>query len=233
MNNHTKLVSDLSTSLGDVVVFKFLAQGYHWNVRGLHFPQFHELFGEIYEEAEGATDGLAELVRKLGFDAPFLLTDLAALSKIEPRQTASNDPEELAAALYAANNVVLENLNRAFECADSCNEQGVADFLAGRIDAHQKWRWQLGTVIGADSTQMTGQPASSFDQGPIVVEVGGYEDPEMFLSILASAHQVNTAVLRASFRRAVKAGENPVARATELATRKYESRDADLLPRRK
>jgi starvation-inducible DNA-binding protein len=231
--NNTKLVTDLTKSLGDTVVFKFLAQGYHWNVRGLHFPQFHRLFGKVYEEAEGATDGLAELVRKLGHDAPFLLTDLAQLSDIQPRQTASNEPEELTAALYAANNVVLQNLVAAFKCADECNEQGVADFLAARIDAHQKWRWQLGTVIGADSTQMLGNPTDVVVVTPALDYEMPMDDPEMFLSILASAHQVNTAVLRAAYRRAVKDGENPVARATELASKKYQSRDADLLPRRK
>lgn len=238
MDNAT-LAQDLTKSLGDAVVFKFLAHGYHWNVRGKDFPQFHDKFAEIYEDADSAVDPLAESVRKLGFDAPFLLTDLAALSDIEPRPVSANDPVELSAALHAANNVVLQNLGRAFDCANSCNEQGIANLLAERIEAHQKWRWQLGTVTGADSTQMTGQPGT-LDQGPIEIVITDepqYEmpmdDPEMFLSILASAHQVNTAVLRASYRRAVKDGENPVARVTELATRKYDSRDADLLPRRK
>lgn len=231
--HNNKLVTDLTKTLGDTVVFKFLAQGYHWNVRGLHFQQFHELFGEVYEDAEGATDGLGELVRKMGHDAPYLLTDLAQLSDVQPRQTASNNPEDLAAALYAANNVVLQNLVAAFNCADEYNEQGVADFLAGRIDAHQKVRWQLGTIIGADSTQMLGNPSDVVVISPALDYEVPMDDPEMFLSILASAHQVNTAVLRASYRRAVKAGENPVARATELASKKYQSRDADLLPRRK
>lgn len=240
--NNTALAACLTKSLGDAVVFKFLAHGYHWNVRGLSFPQFHDKFAEIYEDADSAVDPLAELVRKLGFDAPYLLPDLAVLSGIEPRSVSSNDPAELAAALYAANNVVLENLVAAFACANDCNEQGAANFIAERIDAHQKWRWQLGTITGADATQLLGQPLG-YDAGQVEVEIPDYrgvapemmplDDPEMFLSILASAHQVNTAVLRASYRRAVKAGENPVARVTELAAQKYDSRDADLLPRRK
>jgi len=242
MDNAT-LATCLTKSLGDTVVFKFLAHGYHWNVRGKHFSEFHSKFEEIYTDADEAIDPLAENVRKLGYDAPYLLTDYAALSDIEPRSVSANDPVELAAALYAANNVVLQNLVTAFDRADECNEQGVANFLAERIDSHQKWRWQLGTITGADATQMTGQPGM-LDQAPIVIDVTaeptgyqgddlGLENPEMFLSILASAHQVNTAVLRASYRRAVKAGENPVARVTELAAKKYQSRDADLLPRRK
>jgi hypothetical protein len=39
-------------------------------------------------------------------------------------------------------------------------------------------------------------------------------------------------LLRASWLRAVKDGENPFDRAAELSTLGYESRDADLLPRK-
>jgi hypothetical protein len=45
--------------------------------------------------------------------------------------------------LYCANSKVLDDYKEAFATADSMNEQGVADFLAGRIDMHQKWAWQL------------------------------------------------------------------------------------------
>lgn len=231
MHAHTKpdLARDLSECLGNTVVFKFLAQGYHWNVRGPQFVQFHDLFGEIYEEAEGAVDHTAELIRVLGYDAPYLLTDLAKLSEIEPRGISSNDPLELAAALYAANNVVLECLNKTFACADGCNEQGIADFVAGRIDAHQKLRWQLGTIIGADSTTPS---MTAPDTGDDFLPTSDWTEPEEMLVMLASAHGVNAAVLRASYRRAIEAGENPAERVTELAQKKYDSRDADLLPRR-
>ena len=39
------------------------------------------------------------------------------------------------------------------------------------------------------------------------------------------------AAVRASWMRAVRDGEDPFSRATELAIRKYDSRDSDLLPR--
>jgi DNA-binding ferritin-like protein len=31
--------------------------------------------------------------------------------------------------------------------ADNSREQGVANFLAERIDQHQKWHWQLKAVV--------------------------------------------------------------------------------------
>lgn len=137
--------------LSDYVIYKFLAQGYHWNVRGPEFSQFHKFFGKIYEDAESAIDPTAEALRTLGYDAPFLLEDFSSLTCIEARPV-GYDPIAMSASLYDANGKILNYLMEAFEIANSCHQQGIADFLAGRISQHQKWNWQIGTTIGADST---------------------------------------------------------------------------------
>ena len=137
--------------LSDYVIFKFLAHGYHWNVRGAEFTQFHDFFQEIYEDADSAIDPTAENLRKLGFDAPFLLEDFLSLTCIEVRPV-GYDPIAMSASLYEANDKILGYLMDAFDCADHCREQGIANFLAERIDQHKKWKWQIGTTIGADAT---------------------------------------------------------------------------------
>lgn len=148
------LAAKLMCILSDTVVFKFLAHGYHWNVRGAEFTQFHDFFGGIYEDAEGAIDPLAENLRKLNFDAPFLLEDFLSLTCIETRPV-GYDPIAMSASLYDANKKILEYLMEAFDIANNCREQGIANFLAERIDQHQKWQWQIGTTIGADSTTVS------------------------------------------------------------------------------
>jgi starvation-inducible DNA-binding protein len=141
-----QLAQALAVLLSDTVTFKFLAHGYHWNVRGKDFPQFHDKFAEIYEEADGALDPLAENIRKLGFDAPFLLTDCAMLTSIEPIPV-SADPIDMSAALYKANAQIIACVRDTFVIANALNEQGIANFLAERDDVHNKWAWQLGTII--------------------------------------------------------------------------------------
>jgi starvation-inducible DNA-binding protein len=226
------LPADLARALGSAVVLRALAQGYHWNVTGPDFHQYHAFFAEIYEDVDDSVDPMAENLRKLGYQAPTTLQEFLSLSSVTPRETSTSDGLELSAALYAANNVVLEDLRRAFDSADACNEQGVADFLAGRVDAHDKWRWQLGATIGAD-------PSSERDV-TVTVDVPLFEDqtaypafdgPEQAIGFLASAHSVSPISLRAAWRRAVQSNEDsPFDRARELAVRKYDSRDADLLP---
>jgi hypothetical protein len=39
-------------------------------------------------------------------------------------------------------------LNNSFATANSANEQGIANFIAERIDSTQKWMWQLRSSVG-------------------------------------------------------------------------------------
>lgn len=150
------LARQLAKLVGDNVHLGFLAQGAHWNVKGADFFQMHEFFGEIYEDVFGSIDPLAENILKLGYDAPHHLADFLRFSSVNPRRVTTGQKMEYVAALMEANDEVIVCLNRGFDLASQANEQGVADFLAGRIDMHQKWRWMLSATLGS-SAQMMGE----------------------------------------------------------------------------
>lgn len=137
-----ELVKALKVTIADVVTFYFMAHGYHWNVEGQDFSQYHALFSDIYEDAYGSIDPLAENVRKLGDYAPFSLQKFIDLRTVEFKDVAPA-PKSMAKSLLKANDTVLETLKDAFKKADSADEQGIANFLAERIDMHNKWAWQL------------------------------------------------------------------------------------------
>lgn len=150
-----QLAEMLSVILADTVNYRALAHGYHWNVKGPEFHQFHDIFGDLYADADSAIDPIAENIRKLGYDAPFTLGDFIALSDLDTKPVTNGDPMDMTASLYQINCQIREKLDATFKCANDCNEQGIADFLAGRIDLHAKWIWQLGTVVGADRTKLS------------------------------------------------------------------------------
>jgi starvation-inducible DNA-binding protein len=144
----TEMAKKLAELLSEVVTAKFIMQGYHWNVLGPDFGEYHEFFGELYEDLESSVDPIAENILKIGYPAPYLLTDFCELSKIqEARQDGSSSRFLLDSALRV-NQCVLDSLMEAFVCAESCNEQGLMDFLAGRIDTHKKWNWQIKAFLG-------------------------------------------------------------------------------------
>lgn len=141
------LASELFDVIADVVTFKFMAQGFHWNVKGINFQQFHDLFEEIYQDADDSIDPMGESIRKLNYDAPVSHKDfMGKLSQMDIPET--NDPEVMSQILYIANEQVRACLVKAFSIAACIDEQGIANFLAERLDRHSKWQWQLRAVVG-------------------------------------------------------------------------------------
>jgi starvation-inducible DNA-binding protein len=141
------LAKKLAYLLSDVVAMSSITQGHHWKVRGQLFYQFHEFFAEIYSDISSAIDPLAENIRKLGFDAPYLISDFAEMTCIKQTRI-SGDAMESVKSIAQANLLVIKSYLEAFEIAEACNQPGIADFLAGRHDMHQKWQWQLESTLG-------------------------------------------------------------------------------------
>ena len=143
-----ELAKKLATTLGDVVVFSSLAQGYHWNVIGSDFNEFHDFFGVIYEDARDSVDPMAENILKLGFEAPYLLSDFMELSKIREERIINGTSSQMLASLLKANDTVIYCLDETFKLAENFCEYGLAEFISGRLDIHKKWQWQIKATLG-------------------------------------------------------------------------------------
>lgn len=136
------LIAALKEVLADQYSLYFKAKGYHWNVEGIHFVQFHQLFEEIASDVYDSTDETAEYIRALGAYAPFKMSRFLESSSIQETDVAS-DCHSMATDLLIATNQILLCINRALSLAISSNQQGIANFLSERDAAHKKWAWQL------------------------------------------------------------------------------------------
>lgn len=136
------LTKSLKTLLSDIVTFYFMAHGYHWNVEGSDFSQYHALFAEIYEDAYALIDPVAENIRKLDDYAPFNLQKFIDLRTIEVKEV-SPTPKAMSSALLKANEALIAQLNASFKEATKADQQGIANFLSEKIDSQMKWSWQL------------------------------------------------------------------------------------------
>jgi starvation-inducible DNA-binding protein len=141
-----QLIVALRELLADTVALKFKAHGYHWNVEGENFPQAHSFFEMIYSDYDEAIDPFAENLRRLDTYAPFKLSRLASLSTVAESDVTA-EFEDMALDLLKSNDAVLAKLKDAFDLADAAREQGIANFIAERIDMHAKWHWQLSAVV--------------------------------------------------------------------------------------
>lgn len=172
------LAAELSDLLGDIVAFKFIAQGFSWNVSGPDFQQFHSLFCDVYDEADKSMDIIAQSIRKLNFDAPFMLSDfMGEVASLDIPDT--NDPIVMAKVLYIANEQVRSCIVGAYALATSIGEQGVANYLAELQSKHSEWQWKLRLVVGdafADAYEVNIDAARRLLQMNLTKHLSGQHD---------------------------------------------------------
>ena len=119
----------------------------HWNVEGMLFHQFHTYFGELYEEIYGCIDTFAEHIRIAGFMAPHNMDEQYKYKTITEIAVPTTDAKTMLEALSVQNAGVLESLNILFRTAEDAGLEGLADFVAERIDAHKKHEWMLKSFL--------------------------------------------------------------------------------------
>jgi len=138
-----ELIAATRVALANTFIMYFKTHAFHWNIEGIEFNQYHDFFGDIYEDVYGAVDPLAENIRKLDAYAPISLMQMYNYKTIEEEATQVILISDMLTALQSANDKVIESLNKVFELATANKEQGLANFAADRIDSHKKHGWQI------------------------------------------------------------------------------------------
>jgi starvation-inducible DNA-binding protein len=144
------MLSDLLKQLlATQYAFVIKAQFFHWNVEGPDFSQYHKFFGKVYEEVYKALDPTAEYIRILEEYTPGSFERFQELSLISG-QTKVPRARLMITELLADNQTLIDLLNQCFDAADAEDQQGIADFVAGRIDAQGKHGWMLKSFLKED-----------------------------------------------------------------------------------
>ena len=140
------LADSLKTLLATNFAYYIKSHGFHWNVEGPDFSELHGFFQAIYEDAYSALDPTAEYIRYLGEYSPASLERFSELTEISG-QTKIPRARLMLEELKVNNDQMLDLLARCFDEANNDNEQGIANFIAERLSAHGKYRWQLTSYL--------------------------------------------------------------------------------------
>jgi starvation-inducible DNA-binding protein len=138
-----ELIAALTRYQANSVVLYSTAHGFHWNVEGPLFTQYHEFFEEIYTDVYGTIDTIAEWLRKFDVKAPYALQDFLSSSTYGDVQLDSNSPIIMSRQLLDMITSMISDQKILFDVATLQNEQGLANFLAERQDKLQFWAWWL------------------------------------------------------------------------------------------
>jgi starvation-inducible DNA-binding protein len=141
------LTDALKTLLATSYAFVIKAQNFHWNVEGSDFPQYHKFLGKLYEEVyDNTLDRTAEYIRTLDEYTPGSIERFAELSMISD-QTLIPRAELMMAELLRDNEIIINLLKECYDVSEAKKEYGISNFIAERLDAHNKHRWMIKSIL--------------------------------------------------------------------------------------
>ena len=141
-----KLVNQLKVILGTNFALYLKSHGFHWNIEGQNFPQYHGFLDGFYNDVWNQNDDIAEHIRQLDAYSPASFTRFLELSAIDEEL---NVPEamEMLRILKSDNDKFIIQLRAGIVVADEMKEPAVSNFLQDLLGAHQKKAWMLRSII--------------------------------------------------------------------------------------
>lgn len=142
----TEYEAMLKSAFATEFAFYLKAAGFHWNVEGTDFYEYHLLFERIYLEVYGIIDDFAEQLRAARVYVPASFTQLDTLSQIECQEGVPQAPS-MTQELLADSDTCAEMFRVAFDHAEMMGDHGLSNFLADRQNAHKKHSWMLRSTL--------------------------------------------------------------------------------------
>jgi starvation-inducible DNA-binding protein len=137
-----ELIKAMKIAYSTEFAFYLKAHFFHFNVEGSDFLEYHDLFGKIYEEVLDSIDPFGENIRKLGSYTPASFSRLSMLSQIDD-ETQVPPKEAMVAELLEDSGKIVRVLKLVYDLAEREGKHGLSNFLAERMDAHDKHAWML------------------------------------------------------------------------------------------
>jgi len=122
------------------------SHGYHVNVVGADFYQYHKLLQKVYEDAQENIDKIAEEIRSLQSVVPFSLDRITKLSKITDA-TDTPDALTMIRELLADTETVCQTIRDAHAVAGEQEAYGLVNYLEARLDDHYRFQWMLRSTL--------------------------------------------------------------------------------------
>ena len=141
------LADDLKTLLATQYAFVIKSQMFHWCVEGPDFAQLHKFFQKLYEEVyNNSIDRTAEFIRTLDEYTPGSFERFVELSAIAGQLRVPR-ARIMIEELLTDTTLLIDLLNHCFAAAEQENQQGIANFIAERLDAMAKHAWMLRSFL--------------------------------------------------------------------------------------
>lgn len=137
-----ELVQAVNKQVANWMVLYMKLHHYHWFVKGHHFFTLHAKFEELYDEANGHIDSLAERVLSIGGKPISTLKECMEISSI--KEASGNESEiDMVRNVCTDFETMIQEMETVMKLAEAANDQGTSDMLLGIIGGLQKHVWML------------------------------------------------------------------------------------------
>ncbi|MED1725960.1 DNA starvation/stationary phase protection protein [Mesorhizobium sp. M00.F.Ca.ET.186.01.1.1] len=136
------LFNVLNKQVANWTVLYTKLHNFHWNVKGPHFFTLHAKFEELYTEAAGHIDALAERVLSIGGKPVGTLAaclNTASITEAEGNETA----EQMVEIITRDFSVLTDELKLAMEAAEQAGDEATEDMLLSIRSGLEKHIWML------------------------------------------------------------------------------------------
>lgn len=144
-----KLIDILNARLADASDLKSQAKQAHWNVKGIHFFQLHELFDQVATAVEAHTDLIAERLTALGGTAMGTVRMAAKNSSLSEYPLEIIDGTAHVDALSTALADFGKNVRQNIDDADDLGDKDTADLFTEVSREIDKLLWFVEAHIQA------------------------------------------------------------------------------------
>jgi starvation-inducible DNA-binding protein len=121
---------------------------FHWYVKGPHFFTLHGKFEELYEEAAGTIDELAERLLITGGKPISTLKEYIQFASIE-ETSEKLTAEEMVQAIVHDFSQIISELKSGKIAAEQVNDEVTSDMFTELIEKLSKHNWMLTSFLQA------------------------------------------------------------------------------------
>lgn len=145
-----QLVNALLQAFANNFTYYLKSHNYHWSVTGPDFVQYHKFLEEIYDDAQDNIDTYAEKIRQIGAYPEGDYRDIVKNTQLMDPVDTVLDPMIIFANLMDDIDVMISQLQDAYDMAGEAREYGIQNFLADRMDAHRQQAWMIQNILGGE-----------------------------------------------------------------------------------
>ena len=138
-----KISSALTVVLADMFALYIKTKNFHWHVSGPHFRDYHLLLDEQSAQILGATDAIAERVRKIGGATLHSIGHIARLQRITDNDREHVAAQDMLVELREDNRQLTASLTNVHTLCDEYGDVASASLIENWIDEAEHRTWFL------------------------------------------------------------------------------------------